>query len=147
MATIPWSIVRQKNYKTKQLIARLTQLNIQCIAVDEAHCISQWGNDFRPAFLQIKKYFARKYQPLVPIVALTATATPQVVKDIAEGLELKNYSLFQSSFARNNISLQLNQNSDKFGSIYQTLKDEKTASIIYCSSRRETQDGGAIFKF
>ena len=123
--------------QNKQLIARLTQLNIQCIAVDEAHCISQWGNDFRPAFLQIKNL--RKHLPLVPIVALTATATPQVVKDIAEGLELKNYSFFQSSFARNNISLQLNQNSDKFGCIFQTLKDEKTASIIYCSSRRETQ--------
>ena len=66
--------------QNKQFTARLTQLNIHCIAVDEAHCISQWGNDFRPAFLKIKNL--RHLLPQVPIIALTATATPQVVNDI-----------------------------------------------------------------
>ena len=123
--------------QNKQFTARLTQLNIHCLAVDEAHCISQWGNDFRPAFLKIKGL--RNLLPQVPIIALTATATPQVVNDIGTALELKDHVHFQSSFARNNISIAIDQSSDKLGRIYQVLKDEKTASIVYCSSRRETQ--------
>ena len=123
--------------QNKQFNARLTQLNIHCIAVDEAHCISQWGNDFRPAFLKIKNL--RNLLPQVPIMALTATATPQVVNDIATSLVLNDPALFQSSFARNNISIAIDQSGDKLGRIYQILKDEKFASIVYCSSRRETQ--------
>ena len=123
--------------QNKQFTARLTQLNIHCIAVDEAHCISQWGNDFRPAFLKIKNL--RNLLPQVPIIALTATATPQVVNDIATSLALNDPALFQSSFARNNISIAIDQSGDKLGRIYQVLKDEKSASIVYCSSRRETQ--------
>ena len=123
--------------QNKQFTARLTQLNIHCIAVDEAHCISQWGNDFRPAFLKIKNL--RNLLPQVPIIALTATATPQVVNDIATSLALNDHTLFQSSFARNNISIAIDQSGDKLGRIYQVLKEEKSASIVYCSSRRETQ--------
>ena len=123
--------------QNKQFTARLTQLNIHCIAVDEAHCISQWGNDFRPAFLKIKNL--RNLLPQVPIIALTATATPQVVNDIATSLALNDPALFQSSFARNNISIAIDQSGDKLGRIHQVLKDEKFASIVYCSSRRETQ--------
>ena len=123
--------------QNKLFTARLTQLNIHCIAVDEAHCISQWGNDFRPAFLKIKNL--RHLLPQVPIIALTATATPQVVNDISTSLTLNDPALFQTSFARKNISITIDQSRDKLGRIYQVLKDEKSASIVYCSSRRETQ--------
>ena len=123
--------------QNQQFITRLTQLNIQCLAVDEAHCISQWGNDFRPAFLKINRL--RKQLPDIPVIALTATATPQVKKDIAHALELKNYRLFQTSFERRNISINVDQSSDKLGRIYQTLREEKSASIVYCGSRKETE--------
>ena len=123
--------------QNQQFITRLTQLNIQCLAVDEAHCISQWGNDFRPAFLKINRL--RKQLPDIPVIALTATATPQVKKDIVNALELKDYRLFQTSFERRNISINVDQSSDKLGRIYQTLREEKSASIVYCGSRKETE--------
>ena len=86
-------------------LARLTQLNICCIAVDEAHCISQWGNDFRPAFRKIKTL--RKQIPEIPIIALTASATSAVLKDIKTQLELKAPKVFRTSFARKNIALKV----------------------------------------
>ena len=72
------------------------------IAVDEAHCISQWGYDFRPPYLDIAEI--RQYLPNVPILALTATATPRVVKDIQDKLKFKKYNVLQKSFERKNLS-------------------------------------------
>lgn len=118
-------------------LARLTQLNICCIAVDEAHCISQWGNDFRPAFRKIKTL--RKQIPEIPIIALTASATSAVLKDIKTQLELKAPKVFRTSFARKNIALKVENSEDKYGEILRTLNLTPTPTIIYCSSRRETE--------
>ena len=123
--------------QNKQLIERLAQINIQCIAVDEAHCISQWGNDFRPAFLKIKSL--RTILQDVPMLALTASATPKVIEDITASLALKECLLFKSSFERKNIALIQLHESDKLGSIYRAIEKEKNASIVYCSSRKETE--------
>ena len=123
--------------QNKHLIERLAQINIHCIAVDEAHCISQWGNDFRPAFLKIKSL--RTILQDVPIVALTASATPKVIEDITASLALKECLLFKSSFQRKNIALIQLHESDKLGNIYRAIEKEKNASIVYCSSRKETE--------
>ena len=114
----------------------MAQINIHCIAVDEAHCISQWGNDFRPAFLKIKSY---AHSSRRAHVALTASATPKVIEDITASLALKECLLFKSSFQRKNIALIQLHESDKLGSIYRAIEKEKNASIVYCSSRKETE--------
>lgn len=122
----------------KLFLERLAHLNIQCIAVDEAHCISQWGSDFRPAYKKLAQL--RDLLPNAPVIALTASATPKVVKDIITELKLVDHQLFQSSFERNNISIELDRSPDKLGSIIRRLKQEQKTTIIYCSSRRETEE-------
>ena len=84
--------------QNKLFLDRIVQLNFQCIAVDEAHCISQWGNDFRPAYMLLAQL--RESLPKTPIIALTASATPTVVKDIISSLKLIDYQHFQFSFER-----------------------------------------------
>ena len=122
----------------KLFLERLAQLNIQCIAVDEAHCISQWGSDFRPAYKKLAQL--RDLLPKIPLIALTASATPVVVKDIISELKLVDHQHFQSSFERNNIFIELDRSPDKLGSIIRRLKQQQKTTIIYCSSRRETEE-------
>ena len=81
---------------------RIQQMNVNLIAIDEAHCISQWGNDFRPAYLECS--ILKELAPQTPTIALTATATPRVVDDIVENLELKEVRIFKDSFSRSNIA-------------------------------------------
>jgi ATP-dependent DNA helicase RecQ len=122
----------------KLFLERLAQLNIQCIAVDEAHCISQWGSDFRPAYKKLSQL--RDLLPNTPVIALTASATPMVVKDIISELKLVDHQHFQTSFERSNISIEFDRSPDKLGSIIRRLKHEQKTTIIYCSSRRETEE-------
>ncbi|MEL0275159.1 MAG: RecQ family ATP-dependent DNA helicase [Flavobacteriaceae bacterium] len=122
----------------KLFLGRLAQLNIQCIAVDEAHCISQWGSDFRPAYKKLAQL--RDLLPKIPVIALTASATPVVIKDIISELKLVDHQHFQSSFERNNIFIELDRSPDKLGSIIRRLKQQQKTTIIYCSSRRETEE-------
>lgn len=122
----------------KLFLERLAKLNIQCIAVDEAHCISQWGSDFRPAYKKLAQL--RDLLPKIPVIALTASATPVVVKDIISELKLVDHQHFQSSFERNNIFIELDRSPDKLGSIIRRLKQQQKTTIIYCSSRRETEE-------
>ena len=100
----PYKIVfiSPERLQNKQLWQRLSQLPLSLIAVDEAHCVSEWGHDFRPAFLEIHKL--RNIFKNLPILALTASATPEVVKDIHQQLHLADPQLFQSSFNRPNLS-------------------------------------------
>ena len=125
-------------------IQQIHRLNIDRIAVDEAHCISQWGNDFRPAYKEIKKL--RKQLPQVPVIALTASATKTVVKDIIRELELKDYLLFKNSFKRKNIELNVQFCTDKFGELIRSHLPLNQPSIIYCNSRRETEEIYSILK-
>jgi len=124
--------------QNKLFLERVIQLNFQCIAVDEAHCISQWGNDFRPAYKLLAQL--RDSLPQTPVIALTASATTTVVEDIVSALKLVDHQHFQSSFERSNISLELDRTPDKLGSIIRKIKQVQQATIIYCSSRRETEE-------
>jgi len=111
----------------------IKQMPVNLIAVDEAHCISQWGNDFRPAYTNIT--ILREIHPLVPAIALTATATPKVLEDTIKELKLELPNVFQASFARENISYQVFKVEDKMYRIEQLLKNSKGKSIIYVRSR------------
>lgn len=120
------------------ILDRIKNLPINLIAIDEAHCVSQWGHDFRPAYLKIsdlKKHFQK-----VPFLALTATATPRVKEDIITETGLQNPSVFQKSFARENIAYMVIEAEDKLYTIEQILKKNPQPSIIYVRNRRSCMD-------
>ena len=122
---------------SKEFRQRIKELKINRIAVDEAHCISEWGNDFRPAFKQINKL--RDLLPDIPILAVTATATPIVLSDIIKSLNLKDSCLFQESFVRPNIRINSISTEDKFGTLIKILSGNPDSGIIYCGSRKTTE--------
>lgn len=111
----------------------IKQMNVNFIAVDEAHCISQWGNDFRPAYKNIQ--ILRELHPSVPIIALTATATPEVLKDTILELKLELPKVFKDSFLRKNLSYQVLEESDKLYRLERLLKNNKESAIVYVRSR------------
>lgn len=117
---------------------RLADLPISMLAVDEAHCISQWGYDFRPSYLQIASI--KPFLKDVPTIALTASATPNVKDDIAEKLLLSDPSYFFGSFVRENLSYQAVACDDKINFIIQLLKKNPGTSIIYCKTRRKAKE-------
>ena len=120
------------------ILDRIKNLPINLIAIDEAHCVSQWGHDFRPAYLKIsdlKKYFQK-----VPFLALTATATARVKEDIITETGLQNPQIFQKSFARDNIAYMVFEAQDKLYKIEQILKKNNEPSIIYVRNRRSCID-------
>ncbi|WP_294961113.1 ATP-dependent DNA helicase RecQ [uncultured Flavobacterium sp.] len=116
------------------ILERIKNLPINLIAVDEAHCVSQWGHDFRPAYLKIAEL--KKYFPKIPFLALTATATPRVIEDIRTQLELKNPNHFQQSFERKNIAYMVFEVEDKLYRTEQILKKNPQPSIIYVRNRK-----------
>ena len=116
----------------------LPALNINLIAVDEAHCISQWGYDFRPSYLRIAEL--RKELPEIPVLALTASATPEVQKDIAEKLQFKSPVVFQQSFERKNLSYSAFKVDSKFARLVDILQKVHGSSIVYCKSRKRTNE-------
>ena len=117
---------------------RVKKMNVSLIAVDEAHCISQWGYDFRPSYLKIA--VLREVKPGVPIIALTASATKQVRADIIEKLELKKPAVFQKSFARENLSFAIRKTETKEKKLIEILKKVQGTAIVYVRSRKATQD-------
>lgn len=116
---------------------RIKSMDVHLIAVDEAHCISQWGHDFRPAYRSIKDI--RSLCPKATVLALTATATKKVICDIDEQLALKQSKLFKGSFFRKNLSYKTIIFEDKNFKIKALLKNNKQSAIVYTSSRRATQ--------
>ncbi len=114
----------------------IKQMNVNSIAVDEAHCISQWGNDFRPAYKNIT--LLREIHPLVPIIALTATATPEVLEDTIAELKLELPAVFKNSFVRENLSYQVSKEEDKLYKTEQLLKTNTGSAIVYVRSRKST---------
>lgn len=122
--------------------ARVRAMDVRLIAVDEAHCISQWGHDFRPAYRQIKEI--RTLLPGVPVVALTATATEKVRQDIREQLGFRAEALtFARSFARLNLSYSVLATEDKGGAVRRALKGVPGTGIVYVPTRRLTEDVAA----
>ncbi|MFV8370200.1 RecQ family ATP-dependent DNA helicase [Flavobacterium sp. LB2R40] len=120
------------------ILERIKNLPINLITIDEAHCVSQWGHDFRPAYLKISEL--KKHFPKVPFLALTATATPRVRKDIINELGLHKPQVFEKSFARENIAYMVFEVEDKLFRIEQILKKNPQPSIIYVRNRKSCVD-------
>jgi ATP-dependent DNA helicase RecQ len=117
---------------------RLERMNVSLIAVDESHCISQWGYDFRPSYLQIAEI--RKIILNAPVLALTATATPKVVDDIMEKLQFREPNLLKKSFERKNLIYIVRTTEDKFAYLLYILKKEPGSGIVYVRSRGATKE-------
>ena len=124
---------------------KLRHMKVSFITVDEAHCISQWGYDFRPSYLQIADI--RKDLPGIPVLALTATATPQVVQDIQEKLSgisevsgISSFNVFKMSFERKNLAYVVRQATDKREQLIHILESVKGCAIVYARSRRRTKE-------
>lgn len=115
---------------------RIRQMHVNLIAVDEAHCISQWGNDFRPSYKNITKL--RELQPTVNVIALTASATPEVVEDIIIELDFISPKVFQQSFSRPNLAYMVFHEEDKYFRLEAILKKNPAASIVYVRNRKAT---------
>jgi len=117
---------------------RIAQMHVNLIAVDEAHCISQWGNDFRPAYKNI--IALRQLHPSVNVIALTATAKPKVIEETIQELDFIAPKIFKASFTRPNIAYQVLQSEDKIYDLERQLKTHKGSSIIYVRSRKMSID-------
>ena len=120
------------------IMDRIKNLPINLITIDEAHCVSQWGHDFRPAYLKISAL--KKHFPQTPFLALTATATPRVKEDIINELGLHKPHIFEKSFARENIAYMVFEVEDKVFRIEQILKKNPQPSIIYVRNRKSCLD-------
>jgi len=117
---------------------KIAGMPVNLIAIDEAHCISQWGNDFRPAYLECA--ILRELHPNIPVMALTATATERVREDIIQNLGLKNEQLFKDSFLRKNISYQVFWEEDKRYRLQMLCSEASGSGIVYVRSRRMTEE-------
>lgn len=117
---------------------RFARMKVSMVAIDEAHCISQWGYDFRPSYLQIAGL--REIKPDVKFMALTATATPEVKADIIKHLKLNNPRVFQTSFARTNISLVVRKTENKDKKLLEILRKVPGPGLVYVRSRRATAE-------
>lgn len=122
----------------------LPALNVNLIAVDEAHCISQWGYDFRPSYLKIAAL--REEWPDVPILAVTASATANVQQDICKQLQLKNAVIFRQSFERKNLSYSVFSVDAKAPKLVEILKKVPGCAIVYCKSRKRTTEVAALLQ-
>ena len=117
---------------------KLRHMRVSFITVDEAHCISQWGYDFRPTYLEIAKI--RSLHPDARVLALTATATPQVVDDIQERLEFRQKNVFRMSFERKNLAYLVRNTPDKHYELIHILEQQPGAAIVYVRSRRHARE-------
>ncbi len=123
--------------QSELVLQRLKNININLIAVDEAHCISQWGNDFRPAYKHIQK--VRDLIPSIPIMALTGSAKPKVIDDIIVNLNLNQPELFKGSFKRKNLAYMVFNTENKQAKLLQILKKNTQPSIVYVRNRKKTK--------
>lgn len=117
---------------------KLRKMHISMITVDESHCISQWGYDFRPAYLKIAEI--RELLPDVPVLALTATATPEVVKDIQGRLHFRHKNVFRMSFERNNLAYIVRKTENKTAELLHILRSMPGSAIVYVRNRRRTKE-------
>lgn len=137
--------VSPERLQTEMFQARVTQMNVSMIVVDEAHCISQWGHDFRPPYLKIATL--RELVPEPPVIALTATATRDVQEDIVKYLHFRpNYGAFRKTFARDNLSIVVRKAEDKERRLTDVLRKVGGSAIIYLRSRKSTQEITALLQ-
>ncbi|AHW58541.1 ATP-dependent DNA helicase RecQ [Draconibacterium orientale] len=130
--------VSPERLNSERFVERLEQMKVNLLTVDEAHCISQWGYDFRPSYLSIIK--VRELLPKVKILALTATATPKVADDIQDKLGFKEKNLLKMSFHRENLSYLVRHVENKTGYLLNTLKKSKGSGVVYVRSRKATRE-------
>lgn len=130
--------VSPERLETDLFTSYLPSLDIRLIAVDEAHCVSQWGYDFRPSYLRIAAL--RAALPGVPLLALTASATPPVLEDIGLRLEMKEPALFRQPFTRPNLSYSFFTEENKIRKITEILEKVPGSGIVYCKTRRATRE-------
>ena len=123
---------------TELFRTKLRKMHISMITVDESHCISQWGYDFRPAYLKIAEI--RELLPDVPVLALTATATPEVVKDIQARLHFRHKNVFRMSFERNNLAYIVRKTENKTAELLHILRSMPGSAIVYVRNRRRTKE-------
>jgi ATP-dependent DNA helicase RecQ len=133
---IKFLYVSPERLETELFRVRLQKMKVSLIAIDEAHCISQWGYDFRPPYLKIAEI--RELIHKVPVIALTATATKKVQSDICDKLKFENPNLFQASFERKNLSYVVRIVEDKFSKLKEILSKVKGTSIVYAGTRKRT---------
>jgi len=129
--------VSPERLESEEFLKRVTQLPICLIAVDEAHCISQWGYDFRPSYLRIAEI---RNVLNVPVLALTATATPEVVEDIQQQLGFKESNVFRTSFARENLHYVVRRTDDKQAQLLHILQRVPGSAIVYVRNRKRTRE-------
>jgi len=130
--------ISPERLQSELILQKIKEISINLIAVDEAHCISEWGHDFRPSYRLINKI--REVLPQINIIALTATATKKVIVDIVENLSLKNASIFKKSFYRKNLAYQIHRSENKLGKLEQIFKKNPFPTIVYVNSRKKTED-------
>ena len=130
--------VSPERIATSLFIEKLRHMKVSFVCVDEAHCISQWGYDFRPSYLSIADI--RQELPDTPILALTATATPEVINDIQERLHFREKCVFKMSFARENLAYVVRHTSNKLGQLIHILNHVGGSAIVYVRSRKRTKE-------
>lgn len=130
--------------QSKNFVAQLSQLDVSMIVVDEAHCISQWGYDFRPSYLKIA--LLRREFPDAVMMALTASATPEVRTDIMDRLEFRQRNVFAKSFSRPNISYIVRHTDHKPEMLLKVLRSTRGTAIVYVRSRKRTQEIAAMLR-
>ena len=131
--------ISPERISTRVFQAKVTRLNLSLVAIDEAHCISQWGYDFRPSYLKIaslRDHISEK----VPFLALTASATPQVIDDIMKKLAFREKNVLRTSFDRKNISYLVRKVEDKGSYLIKTLKKIRGSGIVYVRSRKRSKE-------
>ena len=136
--------VSPERLKTERFQEALSQMKICLITVDEAHCISRWGYDFRPSYLEIAKI--RELLPEVPVLALTATATPDVIDDIMDRLLFKRKNVFSSSFERKNLTFLVREKEDKIGYMLSIAEKVRGVGIVYVRNRNKTREIAQLFQ-
>ncbi len=131
--------VSPERLATDLFLDKVSRMNINMLVIDESHCISQWGYDFRPSYLKIAD--VKSFLPAgTPTLALTATATPEVVEDIQNQLQFREHLVYKKSFARNNIAYVVRKTDDKIGQMLHILNSVPGTSIIYVRNRKKTKE-------
>lgn len=136
--------VSPERLESEFFLGKLSHIPVSMITVDEAHCISQWGYDFRPSYLRINEI--RKFFPEAPVLALTATATQEVVEDIQRRLNFREPNVYRMSFERKNLTYVVRRTEDKPGELLHILNSYGGTAIVYTRNRKETSEIARFLK-